>query len=197
LNANLIKFAAATALSLATVLPAQAHLTIFQGTFAPEAVGATGTGNLSMEYDDDGHTLAINATWSGLSGLTSNAHIHCCTAVPNALTAGVALATGGILPGFPLGVSSGSYIRVIDLAQASSYSAAFVTASGGTAAFAEARLINNLSSGNAYFNIHTAGTFSGGEIRAFVTVVPEPGTWALMALGLVGTGVWMRRRQAA
>jgi CHRD domain len=114
-------------------------------------------------------------------------------------TAGVALATGGLLPGFPLGVSSGSYVRVIDLTLTSSYAAGFLNAAltGGTAAGAEARLVNNLSSGNAYFNIHTAGTFSGGEIRAFVTVVPEPSRWAILALGLVATGGWLRRRRAA
>ncbi len=190
------KIVATAALALAAVLPAHAHLTIFQGSFGPELFGATGTGALTMEYDDDGHTLAINATWSGLSGLTTNAHIHCCTALPNAGTAGVALATGGILPGFPLGVSSGSYVRVIDMALTSSYSAAYVAASGGTAAAAEVRLVSNLTDGKAYFNIHTS-KFGGGEIRAFVTVVPEPGTWAMMALGLVAMGGWLRRRQSA
>ena len=86
----------------------QAHLTIFEGTFVPEAVGATGSGTLRMEYDEHGQTLAINATWSGLSGNTSNAHIHCCTALPNTGAAGVALAQSGLLPGFPLGIKSGS-----------------------------------------------------------------------------------------
>ncbi len=190
---SLSTLAAVATLTLAA--GAQAHTTSFAGTFAPEAVGATGTGTLFMEYDEDGHTLFINATFSGLSGTTSTAHIHCCTALPNAGTAGVALATNNILPGFPLGVSAGNYTRVIDLSQVSSYGATFVNASGGTAAGAEARLIANLSSGNAYFNIHST-TFGGGEIRAFVTVVPEPGTWAMMALGLAAVGGLARRRQA-
>jgi hypothetical protein len=177
----------------AAATSAQAHLTLFTGTFAAEVTGATGTGSLLMEYDSDGRTLAINASWSGLSGITTTSHIHCCTAVPNTGTAGVALAESGILPGFPLGVSSGSYVRVIDLSQTNQYGGGFLTASGGTAAGAEARLISNLTSGQAYFNIHSS-TFGAGEIRAFVTVVPEPQTWALMFGGLAAVSLLARRR---
>lgn len=186
------QFFALSALMLA-VTAAQAHLTQFTGTFAPEATGATGSGTLQLEWDEDGHTLNIVASFAGLSGVTTTAHIHCCTPAANSGTAGVALATGGILPGFQLGVSSGTYTRLIDLASTNSYSAGFVTASGGTAAGAEARLMANLTSGQAYFNIHSS-TFGGGEIRAFVTQVPEPGTWAMMALGLAAVAGVARRR---
>lgn len=176
----------------------QAHLTVFQGTFAPEAVGATGSGTLLMEYDHDGRTLLIDADWAGLSGNTTNAHIHCCTAAPNTGTAGVALADRALnrLPDFPLGVSSGSYLKVIDLNDPNSYSATFFTASGGTTTAAEQRLIANLTSKQAYFNIHST-TFGGGEIRAFVTAVPEPATWLTMVLGLGLVGGLARRRVAA
>lgn len=187
-----------TLLALATAAlatGAQAHLTIFQGTFAPEAPGATGTGSLYMEYDEDDKTLFIDASWSGLSGNTSTAHIHCCTAAPGTGTAGVALATGGILPDFPLGVKAGTYTKVINLALTTSYGGSFLTASGGTAAGAEARLISNLASGQAYFNIHST-TFGGGEIRSFVSVVPEPATTAMMLAGIAALGVAARRRTA-
>lgn len=188
---TLLSLAAAALLSAAPL--AQADSTLFTGTFAPEGGGGrTGSGTLSLLYDDDAHTMLINATFAGLSGTTSTAHIHCCTATPSTGTAGVALATGGILPGFQLGVQSGTYTQLIDLSLTTNYGAAFVTASGGTAAGAESALINALTTQTAYFNIHST-TFTGGEIRAFVTAVPEPGTWALMALGLVAVGLAKRR----
>ena len=197
-------FFTAAALSFATA--AQAGLTLFSGTFAPEATATgaigTGTGTLSMQFDDTARTLFIDATWSGLSGNTSTAHIHCCTATPNTGTSGVALATGGILPGFPLGVKSGTYTQLIDLSSVTNYNSGFVTGSAGFGGLtdpdeaAQARLISNLSSGQAYFNIHSS-TFTGGEIRAFVTAVPEPGTWAMMVLGLAGIAGIARRRSAA
>jgi hypothetical protein len=190
------KLAAAAAIALGAALPAQAHIQVFQGTFAPEVAGATGTGTLYMEYDDEGRTLFMTATWSGLSGLTNNAHIHCCTPAVGTGTAGVALAQSGLLPGFPLGVSSGTYTRLIDLSAANQYSGAFITASGGTTLLAEQRLIENLISGNAYFNIHST-TFGGGEIRTFPSLVPEPGTYALMALGLAAVAGLARRRAVA
>lgn len=180
---------------LALAGTAQAHLTIYEGTFAPEAIGATGSGTLRLEYDEHNNTLFIDATWAGLSGTTTNAHIHCCTAVPRTGTAGIGLAENNRLPGFTAGIT-GSYTRVIDLGLTSMYSGGFVTASGGTANGARDRLLANLASGQAYFNIHTS-TFGGGEIRAFVTQVPEPQTYAMLLAGLAVTG-WMvkRRRQA-
>ena len=43
------------------------------------------------------------------------------------------------------------------------------------------------SAGKWYFNIHTSA-FSGGEIRGFTTVVPEPSTVVLLAGGLAAVG---------
>ncbi len=40
-----------------------------------------------------------------------------------------------------------------------------------------------MRNGQAYFNIHTQ-SFAGGEIRGFLTPVPEPQTYQLLAMGL-------------
>jgi hypothetical protein len=48
--------------------------------------------------------------------------------------------------------------------------------------------------GNSYINFHTT-QFGGGEIRGTLFVVPEPGTMALLGLGLFGL-IGVRRKSA-
>ncbi|AHG89861.1 PEP motif putative anchor domain protein [Gemmatirosa kalamazoonensis] len=54
----------------------------------------------------------------------------------------------------------------------------------------------NILAGNAYINFHTV-QFAGGEIRGYLTAVPEPSAYALVGTGLVGlAALRMRRRRA-
>ena len=153
-----------------------------------------GTGFADVTIDPVTHTMHVDVTFSGLTGTTTASYIHCCTAVPGTGTAGVAVPT---FPGFPLGVTSGTYDHTFDMTLASSYDPTFMTASGGTPAGAEASLDAGIIADKAYLNIHTS-LFPGGEIRGFLTpaAVPEPATFGLLALGITALGVGLRRRRA-
>ena len=138
---------------------------LYTATLAPEAVGAQGSGTAFVDFDTTSHQLHIEATFSGLSGNTTAAHIHCCTAAPLTGNAGVATTTPSFL-GFPLGVTAGTFVGDFDTTLTSSFNSSFVTANGGTAAGAEAALAAGMAAGKTYLNIHTT-TFGGGEIRGF------------------------------
>jgi hypothetical protein len=172
---------------------AQASPIAFSANLSPEALGATGSGSVFLEFDSDAHTLSIDANWAGLSGTTTAAHIHCCTAVAGTGTVGVAV-TPGTLPGFPVGVQAGTYFIDLDLTLLATYTGAFLNGlGGGTVGGAEAALLAGLQSGKAYFNVHST-TFPGGEIRGFPQAVPEPLSLSLFAMALVGVFLAQRRK---
>jgi CHRD domain/PEP-CTERM motif len=160
------------------------------GNFESPPTGSPGTGFAQVTIDNAANTMDVMVTFSGLTSGTTASHIHCCIAPGG--NAGVATTTP-TFPGFPLGVTSGTYDQTFDLTSSSSYNPAFVVANGGSVPSAEAVLLAGLSLGDAYLNIHT-GNNPGGEIRGFLTAVPEPSTWAMMILGFVGIGAMTYRR---
>ncbi len=145
-----------------------------------------GSGSAVVIIDTATNTLDIESlTFANLLAGTTASHIHCCTATPLTGTAIVATTTP-TFPGFPLGVTSGTYSMSFDLTQSSTYNPAFITAHGGTTAGAEAALAAGLAAGEAYLNIHTT-SFPNGEIRGFLVplvVVPEPETWLFAVVGV-------------
>ncbi len=154
--AKVLLFACLPALpGSAAVVTFVSHMTGSQET-PPN--GSTGSGQSFVTLDAAAHTLSVNLSFSGLVGGPASAgHIHCCSAP------GVASTVAVPFTGLP-GATSGTYVHTFDLTSAATYNATFLTNNGGTAAQAEAALINGLNSGLTYTNIHNAA-FPGGEIR--------------------------------
>ena len=154
-------------------------------------VVSPGTGQALVVLDPTARTIQVNATFSGLTSNDMAAHIHCCA--PLGTNVGVAT-TVPAFPGFPLGVTSGTYSSVVfDLTMATIYNPAFVTLQGGLPQ-AEAALIAGIENGQTYFNIHTMNN-PGGEIRGQLEPVPEPATLLLLGTMMTGVGLVARWRR--
>src|SRR5260370_585818 len=111
------------------------------------ANASPGSGSVTVTVLAD--TLTVDLSFSGLVGGTASAaHIHCC--VPPGTATGVAVPFTG---GFPA-ATSGTYSHAFNLLDPTIYTSGFLTASGGTAAGAEAALIAGLTPSLAYSQHH-------------------------------------------
>ena len=183
----IIRAIAASTLMLAA---ATANATTYSATFSgalenpSNASTATGFGTLRVV----GNSIVVSIDFTNLGSGLADGHIHCCVG-PTA-NAGVAIGFTGL----PVGSTSGSIDRVIDLTNASVFRASFITASGGTVDLARARLFASLDAGQVYYNLHTVN-FPGGEIRGNLSFVPEPASWAMLIMGFGLVGAMQRRRR--
>jgi hypothetical protein len=140
-----------------------------------------GTGSARADIDEAAHTMRLVITFRDLRGDATAAHVHGPTPTPGSGSA-LPMTPLPSLPGFPLGVTSGSYDRTFDLTSASSYNPDFITSAGGTVADAEAVLVQSLAEGRVLFNLHTS-EFATGEIAGFFgqgTVPTEDVSWGAL-----------------
>ena len=134
----------------------------------PNNSPGTGTGLITINAV--ANTMRVQTTFSGLLAGVTASHIHAATAVAGTGTAGVATSVP-TFPGFPSGVTAGTYDQTFNMLLASSYNPSYITNNGGTPASAFAALRAAISAGKAYLNIHST-MFPGGEIRGFLNLCP-------------------------
>ena len=174
----------ATGASAATIT----YVATLNGPNENPSNSSLGTGSATAVIDTTANTLTLSASFGGLSSPTAAAHIHCCAAPPT--NVGVSVGSTG----FPTGVLQGSFNATYNLLDSAIYSAAFVTANGGTATGAMNALLAGLANGQSYYNIHTSAS-PGGEIRGHFAV-PEPGVTLLLAAAAAALALRARRHSA-
>src|SRR5436190_893646 len=155
--------------ALVGVVPAahaQIYKVVLNGNTEIPVVNTPGTGTAIITLNPTTHEMRVRVSFSGLTGNTTASHVHCCVVQP--ANAGVATTTP-TFAGTPLGVTGGSWERIYDMSQASTWNPAFVTANGGSVAATEAVFIAGMAAGQGYLNIHST-TFGGGEIRGFLVL---------------------------
>lgn len=180
----------AAVLALSALSPAKAAILTYvawlDNSTLPGPNTSVGYGLATVEADTTALTLRLTASFNALTGGVTGAQIHCCTFSPGT---GTAMAASPIpyYAGFPTAFG-GTYDQTFDATLAGTYNPAFLAANGGTAGTAFTALLAGLESGRAYFDLQTA-QYADGEIRGFLTAVPEPSSAALLAVPLAALAV--------
>jgi hypothetical protein len=184
---------------LSVSMVAQATVIRYETLLASEpSVTSDGTGSARVTYDSVAQTLRVQISFADLVAGTTVAHIHAPTAEPGVGNVGVAVHPG-TFPGFPAGVTSGTYDQTFDLKDSAVYTGSFFTThGGGTVAGSEAALAAAMAEGKAYVNVHTT-QYPAGEIRGFLaraSRVPDASSTAmLLFLSLFGLSAVVRRQR--
>jgi hypothetical protein len=195
---------------LAVASPANATLLRYTAALTASQVvdgggsTSTATGNALVTLDDTLYTVTTDLTWAGLSGPADRAHLHF---APFGVSRSVADPTEAffheVLEDPARTVldcnlvltdcvpPSGSSTDVLQLAIDDGYGAGLAL---GFLVDSFADLILALNRGDIYIDMHTA-LYPSGEIRGQLapTLVPEPSTLALFALGIIAAAIGRRR----
>jgi len=166
------------ALALGMLAGASAFAATTTSRSATKGIGESpGTAIPTIIIDDVAMTTSPGMAFSGLLATAGAPHPHCCVGDPLSGAAAVAVPLNDV----PFGSMAGTYAHDYNLADASTYSASFMSAYGGTA--------SELS-----LTIHTPN-YAGGEMRGVLAAapVPESAAWLMLGAALAGLGMCARR----
>ncbi len=184
---------AAVALAAALLpLAASATTTVYSFNLsAAQEVPANASpaaGSFQLTVDDVADTLSFVMTAFNLQGTVSGAHIHMAPMGSN----------GGVQFNLITNADASGPVTVGPFLVPNSYALLGNNkAAGLTTTFMPLADAINAKPWNFYVNLHTLPSYGGGEIRGQLAPIPEPGTYALLAIGLGVIGVAAKRRRAA
>jgi len=187
-----------TAAALATAAPVtvnfSANLTPDQEIPPPDLTGGaspSGSASATLTYDDAnlgaGGSLTGMLSWSGLTTPAIMAHIHAINNPANCRPDGLNCGTGPVLIPFFMAAS---------LPTTDTFNFNLAITDVQLSALVNGLALAPPAAGALYFNIHTVQNPSGeirGDIENGGGAVPEPGSMALLGMGVAALAVRFRK----